>query len=312
MSARRVWILWLGAVLAACSVLQAEASPPDEGGKKILLTFEDLPYFRPLGFWRPREVNRMILRTLQQHDIKAAGFVVEEKIDDDPSSYIVLQDWAEHGHILGNQTYSKVDLHQLTPDDFLHHVADGQKYLRRVSKLHSFDYRYLRFPQLHQGDTASKKREVARRLARGDYEIVPVTVKTSDWAFLRPYLEHDTDAPKVARLKELFLEHVASALDYSEAQSRKVFGRDVTHILQLRCTLSTAFFLEDLVEMLRKRGYRFVSLEEALSDPIFETEEDYSGPLGLTFIDRVAASQGQEFDPRHGELTRAEIERRLK
>ncbi len=279
--------------------------------KKISLTFDHLPAVAPFGYWRPREVSSTILRVLESHDIKAAGFVVEEKIDDDPSTYIVLEDWALRGHILGNQTYSNVDLNQLNTEDFLHHVVDGQKYLRRVSRVHRFSFRYLRFPYLHEGDTQRKKREVAKILYNNGYTVAPVTVKTSDHLFNEPYLANERTDGGIRRLKAIYLEHVGKSLEYAENQSVKIFSCNISHILQLHCGLATAHFLDDLIEMLKRRGYEFISFTEALSDPAFQTEENYAGSFGLSFIDRVAATNGYSFDEKHGELTREEIEKRL-
>lgn len=284
--------------------------------RKIALTFDDLPTIGPLGFWTPREVSLMILRTLERHAIKAAGFVVEEKIDEDLTRYIILEDWVSRGHVLGNHTYGHVDLHQLSAEDFLQHVSDGQKYLRKVSRRMRLKFRYLRFPYLHEGDTAGKKKDVAGSLYRGGYQVAPVTVLTSDLSFNRLYLEYERKPEALARLKEVYLGHVAAALDYAESQSMKAFERHISHLLRLHCGIATAGFLDDLVEMLKERGYQFVSFPEALSDPVFQDSEgraleSYVGPHGLSFIDRVAATRGLPFDPEHHVVSAQDVEKRL-
>ena len=65
------------------------------------------------------------------------------------------------------------------------------------------------------------------------------------------------------------------------------------------------------MEVLKSRGYQFIPLTEALAYPAYKTEEKYVGPLGLTFIDRVAATRGLDFDATRGELTSEEIERQV-
>lgn len=274
----------------------------------ISLTFDRLPAMGPLGYWRPREISNLILRTLERHQIQAAGFVVEEKVEDDPPSYFVLDDWARLGHLLGNNSYSYVDLNQLGIDDFIAHVRDGQKYLRRVAQVYRFNFRYFRFPLLHEGETERKKKEVAKILHNGGYTIAPVTVETSDFLFNRPYLEHQSELEVLEELKKTYLAHVGHCLDYAEEQSRKVFGKNIPHILYLHAGIATASYLDDLVQLLQQRGYRFASLPEVLADPVFQTEEEYVGPLGLTFLDRVAATRGLPFEenpcPVESELVR--------
>ena len=152
---------------------------------------------------------------------------------------------------------------------------------------------------------------MTKALYNADYKIAPVTVKTSDYRFNQFYVEREGDPEKLAQLKLLFLDHITQALDYAESQSEAVFSRIINHILWLRSGLATAQFLEDLIVQLRDRGYQIISFEEALSDPAYQTEEPYVGPLGLSFIDRVAASRGLPFDPEHGEMTRRDLERLL-
>ncbi len=279
--------------------------------KEICLTFERLPAMKPYGFWIPREISNMILRSLEENDIVAAGFIQEEKIDDEVSSFVVLQDWVAKGHILGNNTYSYVDLNELSADDFIDHVADGQKYIWRVTRPTRGNYRYLRFPLLHEGDTKGKKKEVANRLHHAGYVIVPATVIPSDFSFNRVYVETEQGSKQMDRLKEIYLRHLANALDYAEAQSEQVFGFQLKQILRLHMGIATASFIDDIIALLKEREYAFVSLEQALSDPAYQTEEDYVGPLGLSFTDRVAATRGLPFDPDHAKLSTGEIRSQL-
>ena len=62
-----------------------------EAEKKIALTFEYVPFMKPMGFYRARELSNMILRHLEQEKIQAAGFVVQSKVEDDPSTYVILR-----------------------------------------------------------------------------------------------------------------------------------------------------------------------------------------------------------------------------
>lgn len=281
--------------------------------KEIALTFERLPAMKPYGFWTPREMSNMVLRALETRKIKAAGFIVEEKIDDDPGSYIVLEDWFKAGHTLGNNTYSYVDFNEVSVDDFLAHVADGQKYLRRVTRINRPLDRYIRFPLLHEGNTESKKKDVAKRLYGGGYLIAPATVVPTDYEFNFPYLDvNETENHELLdAFKELYLEHLGECLDYAEKQSQAVFDRQIKQVLRLHMGLATAILIEDTLEFLETRGYQFVSFEDALKDTAYQTEETYVGPLGLSFIDRVAATQGLPFEEEGCAISRRQIRSRL-
>ena len=91
-----------------------------------------------------------------------------------------------------------------------------------------------------------------------------------------------------------------ASLDYAEKQSQAVFGRNIPHILQLHMGVATSLMLKPLIDELKSRGYGFVTLVEALDDPAYSTLEEYVGPLGLIFTDRVAFTRGLPFDEGSG------------
>ena len=51
--------------------------------------------------------------------------------------------------------------------------------------------------------------------------------------------------------------------------------------------------LETLVGRLRERGYRFITLREALEDPAYASADTYVGPAGITWLHRWALTQGR-------------------
>jgi hypothetical protein len=54
-------------------------------------------------------------------------------------------------------------------------------------------------------------------------------------------------------------------------------------------------YLDDLIEMFRRRGYRFVTLEEALKDDAYRLPDTYIGPAGISWLHRWAREKGREF-----------------
>lgn len=82
-------------------------------------------------------------------------------------------------------------------------------------------------------------------------------------------------------------------------------------VLLLHNNELNAEYFPELVDMLWRRGYRFVSLDEALEDPAYSRQEEYVGPRGLSWIHRWALTRGMEFreEPRDpewlGELPRS-------
>ena len=293
---------WLPLIITLlCCGGATSAAVAQEGDKKIALTFEYLPFMKPMGYWRPREVSNLILRTLEKGDIPAAGFVIQEKLEEDPSTYVILDDWSSRKQTLGNQTWGNADLNELEAKHFIEHVADGQKLLRNISKAHPQNYRFLRYPNLHQGETEKKKNRVQKTMKRARYQTAHVSIKTATHFFNRPFVKTFEGPPEALdALKKRYLKHVLDSLDYSESQSQIIFGRNIAHVLQLHIGVTISTMLQPLIDALQERGYQFISLQEALKDPAYKTEETYIGPMGLTFIDRVAATRGVPFETESG------------
>lgn len=302
-------LLWLIPWLLVSPSYGAEQSEVP-AARLVALTFDKLPYVEPLGFWTPREVGRAILRTLEEYSAPATGFVVEEKIVDRPETFVVLQDWHAAGHQLGNNTWGYVDLNEVDEDEFWWQVKDGLRTLRRFVQLGTEPILF-RYPMLHEGNTPGKKHRVAYMLRRAGYVTVPATVFFEDYEFNFVLRDVENDPRKVDRLREIYLEAFEQALAYAESQAERVFGKPVAQILRLYPGIATAQFLDGVLARLRRRGYQFVTVQEALEDPAYHEEENYVGLLGLSFIDRVAATRGLPFDPDQGRISRRDIARRL-
>ncbi len=85
---------------------------------------------------------------------------------------------------------------------------------------------------------------------------------------------------------------MTAVVEYYEAQSMAIVGYELPQILLLHANSLNADGLGRLLESLIGRGYRFVSLAEALRDPAFSLPDTYSGPAGITWLHRWAITRG--------------------
>jgi hypothetical protein len=63
-------------------------------------------------------------------------------------------------------------------------------------------------------------------------------------------------------------------------------------VLLLHASRLNADAFDGLAGMLERRGYRFVPIEEALSDPAYDSRDTYAGPAGITWLHRWAITAG--------------------
>jgi hypothetical protein len=103
------------------------------------------------------------------------------------------------------------------------------------------------------------------------------------------------DAAMVRRLREAYLNFTIAATEFAERFSPEIFGREITQTLLLHANDINADCLDEMLRRLAARGYRFVALDEAISDPAYQTKDTYVGKYGPTWLWRWMESKGMNF-----------------
>jgi hypothetical protein len=93
-------------------------------------------------------------------------------------------------------------------------------------------------------------------------------------------------------VRAAYLDHQDAMFAFVEAESRDLFGRDVPQILIIHANELNADAMEDVLGRLRRRGYAFVSLDEALRDEAYRSADGYVGPVGPSWFHRWRAGRG--------------------
>jgi peptidoglycan/xylan/chitin deacetylase (PgdA/CDA1 family) len=248
---------------------------------EVAVTFDDLPA-------RPA-IARRLLRTIVRSHVPAIGFVNENKLAT-KDHVDVLKRWHAAGLALGNHTYSHRDLHVIGAEEFTRDVVRGEEVTATI-----LGHRptWFRHPFLHTGTTAAMKKEVEDFLASRGYRIAPVTLDNSEWIFARAY-DVARDAATRKRIGEAYVVYMDQKLAYFEEQSHQLFGRNIRQVLLVHANALNADWFDDLAASMRRRGYRFVTLERALEDPAYRSADTYTGPAGITWIHRWALTAGKK------------------
>ena len=72
-------------------------------------------------------------------------------------------------------------------------------------------------------------------------------------------------------------------------------GREFPQVLMLTAGALNADAFDDLAQMLKRRGYSFVTMEQAVRDPAYKMADTYTGLRGDSWIARWAVSKGMEY-----------------
>jgi peptidoglycan/xylan/chitin deacetylase (PgdA/CDA1 family) len=187
-------------------------------------------------------------------------------------------------------------LHRVDVAAFEQDVIKGDDVTRRLLAQAGERPRYFRHPFLHTGRSREVRDRIEALLARRGYEVAPVTIDNYDYVFAAAYdrAVASNDAALAARITTAYLDYMADVVAYYEQQAVAIVGRPISQTLLLHANTLNAITIERLVERLRARGYRFVSLGEALKDPAYRSKDEYFGQAGITWLHRWAITAGRK------------------
>ena len=268
----------------------------------IAVTIDDLPVVTTQRTLEARrDITKRLLGHIKKANVPAIGFVNENKLyrnekraDDEVA---LLKMWLDAGLELGNHTYAHRSLNQIPIADFKEQVLRGETITKELLSASGHRMRYLRHPYLHTGRSMEVKADLDAFLKEHGYTIAPITFDNGDYIFARAYdnARDKNDKALMKRVGEAYVPYMEAKLKYWEAQSQKVLGRNMSHTLLLHANSINAEYFDDLAAMMSKRGYKFVSLEDALKDEAYSLPDTYIGPAGISWLHRWAREKGREF-----------------
>jgi peptidoglycan/xylan/chitin deacetylase (PgdA/CDA1 family) len=281
------------------AVFAFSLSAVDKGQvREIVVTVDDLPGVQTGGDAAAAaiRVSTKIVGTLKKHGVPAVGFVnAGRKFPDDPdATQRILKIWTAAGMELGNHTARHSSLHQVSVGEFMADVRKGFEALNSLLGPGAKPLRYFRYPCLHTGRTLEIRAEVEALLQELNLANAPVTFDNGEWIFAAAYHKAVMARDKRTKRKLIksYLAYMKRKLAYFEGQSRKLLGREMPQIMLIHANRLNADHLESLLAMLKKRGYRFVSLESALKDEAFSLPDTFTGRGGISSLHRWAYSKG--------------------
>lgn len=300
---RKVWTLiafFVAAlVLSPRPALRGQA-PPSQAGREIAITFDDLPRNgADTGLANTQQMTDKLTAIIQARHIPVVGLVNENQLfrpGEMDARVALLNMWLDRGAELGNHTFSHPSLNKISLEDFEDDLIRGENITRMLLARRGMKLRYFRFPFLNTGLTLEIKREFAEFLARHHYINAPVTIENSDWMFSTLYTRAKLggDPEMVDRIAAAYLAYTEKQFDFFERFSVEVLGYEPRQVMLLHSNWLNADHLNEVLDVMQKRGYKFISLDRALGDKAYSLPDNYAGPMGISWIERWAFSKGMK------------------
>jgi peptidoglycan/xylan/chitin deacetylase (PgdA/CDA1 family) len=268
-------------------------------GQKVAITFDDLPLngSLPTGVSRVQIARDAIAVLKARHVPAVYGFVNAKKLEGNVDGAEALKLWAESEPI-GNHTYGHMDLNANPPEAFEREIDENEPALELLAAKDA-NWHWLRYPYLREGDTQEKRRAVRGYLQAHGYRVAQVTLDWEDYLWNSAYArcEAKNDAQSVAWLRSSYLQIESSYLDLGRELARQVYGHDINHVLLLHLGAFSSTILPDALDLLEKKGFRIVTLEEAQSDPVYEGDPDAGSQYGGTLLELWMEAKKIKFPP---------------
>jgi peptidoglycan/xylan/chitin deacetylase (PgdA/CDA1 family) len=297
----RLWNYLLAGIVAVglCGVC---------GAQKLAITFDDLPSNGelPPGVTRMETARNVIAILKKRHVPPVYGFINAKKLEGSADGAEALKVWAA-AEPVGNHTYSHMDLEQNTAEAYERDIEQNEPALELLEG--KGDWHWLRYPYLHEGDTVEKRRAVRAYLKSHGYRIAQVTLDWEDylWNFAYAQCAAKNDQKAIAWLRSSYLNTASEYLDLGRAQAKLIYGHEINYVLLMHLGAFSSTILPDALALLKKKGFKLVTLEDAESDAAYEGDPDVGLKDAGTLLDQWMQVKGIKY-PEHKEKPYQEIE----
>jgi len=280
--------------------------------QKLAITMDDLPLngMLPPGVTRA-ETTKNVLAILKKRQVPPVyGFINAKKLEGNADGAEALKLWAA-AEPVGNHTYSHMDLEQNTAEAFEREIEQNEPVLELLARKSGpgEEWHWFRYPYLHEGDTVEKRRAVRAYLKAHGYRIAQVTLDWEDYLWNTAYARcaAKNDKKSIEWLRSSYLSTASEFLDLGREQVKLIYGHEISYVLLMHLGSFSSTILPDALDLLKKKGFKLVTLEEAESDAAYEGDPDVGLRDAGTLLDQWMQVKQIKY-PEHAEKPYKEIE----
>jgi beta-lactamase regulating signal transducer with metallopeptidase domain len=277
------------------------AKPNANAQRRVAVTFVTLPMVHTWHQPRAEQDMRKLLASLRANDVRAVGFVNAAQLYkdgvQDESRVNLLRMWLDAGMELGSEGFAHPSLHDTPLEDFKRDVQRGEYVTSQLAAERGAKLRYFSYPYLNVGPDRETKEAFERFLAGRGMQIHKVTIDNWDWLFGKAYADarRAEDEETMRRIADEYIPYMERVFDFYEQLSRDTLGYEPPQVLMLTANALNCAKFDELAAMLRRRGYSFVTLDEAMSDKAYRQPDTYAGAWGISWLQRWAMARGADF-----------------
>ena len=125
------------------------------------------------------------------------------------------------------------------------------------------------------------------------YKVAEVTLNSGDYAYNEPYARclAKNDVQAINWLKQSYLSGASESLFVGQKVSNQIYGRDIKRMMLLLIGVFETVMLPRLLELLKQRGFKLITLQEAESDPAYAHDPDLPSRWGGTLLQQMMVAK---------------------
>lgn len=254
----------------------------EDHSKRIAVVFDNMPISDVGVLSRPEKEKLFydMLASLEKYNITTVGFVTGKFIRN--WDRILLREFLEKGHSIGNHTFTNFSLSFVTAEKFIHDI----NLCEEVIDSYIGQNKYFSYPFMQYGDTPEKRDSVQTFLEDNNYTTVPISIPPADPTINTEYLQalNQENQEAMQAAADKYLQTVKNYIVTWQQTARRRYDRNVDQIMLISVSLVSLKYLDTLLEWLDAREWEFITVNEALEDPIYKMEVKKNEAIGQPWL----------------------------
>ena len=275
------------------------------GGRKLAIGFVSIPPVDRTAN-APKDADatmRLLIHKLKEYKVPATGFLQGGMVSDGEKLFPVRANiarmWRDAGFETGLGVYKHLSLYRTPVDEYIANIEKNERIAKELLGDMALPPRYFSYPFLNAGKSVEDKAKVEAWLASRGYTSVKYTFDNQEWMYSYAYdmARNDNDVNTMKEIREAYIDYMGKMFEHYEAYSQEMFGRDIPQTMVLtpgRLITDTA---DEFFTMATKRGYTFITVDEAQGDPAYKTKENFTGEAGISWFERWTLAKGGKLRP---------------
>lgn len=256
--------------------------------QRVAITIDDVPNTRNFS---ANNFNSKLLQELEAISIPVTIFINEGLVfrGDSIKNKELLEQWISRSYITpANHTFSHSRYSEVGFEQFSLDVIKGARLSRKLASKYQKEVNYFRFPYNDLGIDSSEHVQIHRFLEEENYISTPFTIETSDWMFNALYEKYMNrgDSLKAGELGRMYVTQTLRSFAFYDSLMIAQYGRNVDQIYLCHDNRLNEDWLPELIRQLSVSGYDFISLEDALSDEVYNQQDVYWKKWGISWCYR--------------------------